>query len=305
MAVETLEEWFDVVIVGGGPAGLTAALVLGRCRRRVVVIDSGKPRNRRASASHGYFTRDGESPLELIRLGREQLEPYGVVLHDDVAIEVSPADGARGWVVKTKSGRTFRGKKALLATGMSDRLPEIPGVDRLFGKSIHVCPYCDGWEVRDSALAVIACDPGRVDFTLGLLTWSSDIVLFLDGASVEPDERARLERNGIVVRDEKVEALEGEDELVAVRLVSGERVPRRSLFVHLGQDQAAPFARDLGCPTIQNGAVSTTKGERAGPKGLFVAGDASHDLQLVAVAVSEGVKAACAINVELRQEKYR
>src|SRR5690606_14248926 len=115
----------------------------------------------------------------------------------------------------------------------------------------------------------------------------------------------RLERNGIVVRGEKVEALEGEDDLVAVRLAGGERVPRRSLFVHLGQDQAAPFARALGCPTIQNGAVSTTTGERAGPKGLFVAGDASHDLQLVAVAVAEGVKAACAINVELRQDRYR
>jgi thioredoxin reductase len=305
VAVETLERWFDVVIVGGGPAGLTAALVLGRCRRSVVVIDSGKPRNRRAGASHGYFTRDGTPPQELIRVGREQLAPYDVVLHDDEAIEVSPADAGQGWVVKTKSGLTFRGKKALLATGMSDRLPEIPGVDRLFGKSIHVCPYCDGWEVKDSQLAVIACDPGRVDFTLGLLTWSEDIVLFLDGGTMPANERARLERNGVVVRDEKIEALEGDDELVAVRLAGGERVPRRSLFVHLGQDQAAPFARELGCPTIENGAVCTTKGERAGPKGLFVAGDASHDLQLISVAVSEGVKAACAINVELRQERYR
>lgn len=305
MSEDRLEQEFDVVIVGGGPAGLSAALVLGRCRRSVVVIDSGKPRNRCARAGHGFFSRDGENPHELIRIGREQLEPYEVVLHDDDAIEVAPADGGEGWVVKTKSGRTFRGKKALLATGMSDRLPEIPGVDRFFGKSIHVCPYCDGWEERDRKLGVIACEPGVVDFTLGLLTWSTDLVLFLDGRSIEGEDRARLERNGIVVRDEKVTALEGDEELRGFRLATGELVARDALFVHLGQDQAAPFARDLGCPTIQNGSVCTTKGERAGPKGLFVAGDASHDLQVIAVAVSEGLKAACAINMELRQERYR
>jgi thioredoxin reductase len=305
LADGTLEEEFDVVIVGGGPAGLTAALVLGRCRRRVVVIDSGRPRNRCARAGHGFFTRDGASPKDLIRIGREQLAPYDVVLHDDDALAVAPSDGGDGWVVKTKSGRTFRGKKALLATGMSDRLPEIPGVDRLFGKSIHVCPYCDGWEARDLPLAVIACDPGRVDFTLGLLTWSDDVMVFLNGDAMSAEDRGCLERNGVRVVDEKIEALEGEEELGAIVMANGERIPRRTLFIHLGQDQASPFARDLGCPTIQNGAVCTTTGERAGPKGLFVAGDASEDLQLIAVAVSEGAKAACAINVELRQERYR
>lgn len=304
-AEKMLEEDFDVVIVGGGPAGLTAALVLGRCRRRVVVIDSGKPRNRCAGAGHGFFTRDGAKPQDLIRIGREQVAPYDVVLHDDIAIAVAPADGGNGWVVKTKSGRTFRGKKALLATGMCDRLPEIPGVDRLFGKSVHVCPYCDGWESRDNPIGVIACDPARVDFTLGLLTWSEDVALFLHGDSIPDEDRARLVRNGVRVIDGKVEALEGGEVLEAVRLANGERIVRKTLFVHLGQDQAAPFARDLGCPTIQNGAVETSKGERAGPKGLFVAGDASHDLQVIAVAVSEGMKAACAINVELRQERYR
>lgn len=300
-----LEEDFDVVIVGGGPAGLTAALVLGRCRRRVVVIDSGRPRNRCAGAGHGFFTRDGASPRDLIRIGREQLAPYDVALHDDDAIAVAPADGGGGWVVKTKSGRTFRGKKALLATGMCDRLPNIPGVDRLFGKSVHVCPYCDGWEVRDLPLGVIACDPGRVDFTLGLLTWSDDVTLFLHGDTMSADDRSCLERNDVRVVDDEIAQLEGDETLAAVRLANGERIERRSLFVHLGQDQSSPFARDLGCPTVQNGAVCTKEGERAGPKGLFVAGDASHDLQLIAVAVSEGLKAACAINVELRQERYR
>lgn len=302
------DEDFDVVIVGGGPAGLSAALVLGRCRRRVVVIDSGKPRNRRAEAAHGYFTRDGTPPRDLVRVGREQLAPYDVVLHDDEVTDVAPGDAGAGWVVLTKGGRRFRGKKVLLATGMVDRVPPIPGIEPLFGKSIHVCPYCDGWEERDQPLAAYVCDPGAAEFALGLLTWSEDIVVFTDGAVLSADDRARLERNGIRVRDEKVEALEGDgDQLTAVRLAGGERIPRRAMFVHLGQDQAAPFARDLGLPTIQNGAVCTKEGERAegGPKGLFVAGDASEDLQLIAVAVAEGVKAACAINSELRRESHR
>lgn len=299
-------EDFDVVIVGAGPAGLSAALVLGRCRRRVVVIDSGKPRNRRAEAAHGFFTRDGTPPHELLRIGRAQLAPYDVVLHDDEITDVAPGDGGAGWVVLTKGGRRFRGKKALLATGMVDRLPSIPGIEPLFGKSIHVCPYCDGWEERDRPLAAYACDPGAAELALGLLTWSDDVVLFVDGRPLSEEDRARLDRNGVRVRDEKVEALEGEDgRLVAVKLAGGERIPRRAMFVHLGQDQAAPFARDLGLPTVENGSVCTKQGERAGPSGLFVAGDASHDLQLIAIAVAEGVKAACAINTELRRDAHR
>lgn len=300
------EDLFDVVIVGGGPAGLSAALVLARCRRRVVVIDSGKPRNRRARAAHGFFTRDGVEPRELVRLGRAELEPYGVPIHDDEVTTLARSDGASGWVAKTRSGATYRGKKALLATGMRDRLPELPGVDELFGKSLHVCPYCDGWEERDRALGAWACDPGAAELALALLTWSDDVILFLDGAELGVEDRARLERNRIRVEDARVVELEREgDRLLGLRLEGGARIRRDALFVHLGQDQVAPFARDLGCPTIPNGAVETGRGERAGPPGLFVAGDASHDLQLVAIAVSEGVKAAVAINVELRKEAHR
>lgn len=303
------DEDLDVVIVGAGPAGLSAALVLGRCRRRVLVIDAGKPRNRRACAAHGFFTRDGTPPHELLRLGREQLAPYDVAQHDDEVTDVAPGDGGAGWVVLTKGGRRFRAKKVLLATGMVDRLPQIPGIEPLFGKSIHVCPYCDGWEERDRPLAAYACDPGAAELALGLLTWSDDVVLFTDGRAISADDRERLARNDVVVRAERVEALEGDEDgrLVAVRLAGGERVLRHAMFVHLGQDQAAPFARDLGLPTLQNGSIATREGERAaeGPKGLFVAGDASQDLQLIAVAVAEGVKAACAINTELRRESHR
>jgi len=301
-----LEESFDVVIVGGGPAGLSAALVLGRCLRRVVVIDAGRPRNRTAHAAHGFFTRDGAAPDELIRLGRAQLAPYDVVLYEGEAIDVAPSDGGEGWVVKTKKGRTFRGRKCLLATGMTDRLPEIPGLAELFGSCVHVCPYCDGWEIKGAKVGAYACDPGAGEFAMGMLTWSKDVVLFLDGREIAREERERLERNGIVIRDEKIDAFERQGErLTAVLLAGGERVARDCVFVHLGQDQTAPFARDLGLPALENGAVVTKKGERAGPKGLFVAGDASHDLQLIAIAVAEGVKAACAINVELRRESHR
>jgi thioredoxin reductase len=284
---------------------LSAALVLGRCRRRVVVIDAGKPRNRRARAAHGFFTRDGAGPRELIRIGRAQLAPYDVAVEDDEVTTVSRDDVGRGWVVRTRAGRTLRGKKVLLATGMRDRLPDVPGIDALFGASVHVCPYCDGWEARDLPFAAYACEPGAADFALGLLTWSDDVILFTDGQALSDEDLARLDRNDIVVHTEKVEALEGEgDQLVAVRLANGKRVPRRSLFVHLGQEQASPFARELGCALDEKGCVPTREGERAGPEGLYVAGDASHDLQLVAIAVAEGVKAAVAINGELRRDEH-
>lgn len=297
---------FDAIIVGGGPAGLSAALVLGRCRRRVCLFDSGHPRNERAHGAHAVFTRDGTPPHELRRLGRSQLEPYDVTIHDDEVTTIERQEDS--FVARTRGGLVVEGRRLLLATGMRDKIPDRPGFAELFGKGVYVCPYCDGWENRDRRLAAYAPADCAADTALALLTWSRDVVLFTAGEKkIDDSDRARLARNGIPVVDEAdIASLEGNHgKLGAVILTSGARIERDALFLHLGEEQAAPFAERLGCEITENGTVRTGKGERAGGPGVFVAGDASHDLQLVPIALAEGVKAACAINTELRKLSQR
>lgn len=292
----------DAIIVGGGPAGLSCALVLGRCRRRIVVIDAGKPRNRRAVRSHGFLTRDGVPPAELLAIGRAEIARYDVPVVDDAVTRIERAGEV--WRVETATHDAFASRRLVLATGMNDVLPDVPGIDALFGKAVHVCPYCDGWENRDRRLASWA-RAAEAEKALGLLTWSRDVVLFTDGERVEPDLRARLTRHGVAIHEEKVARLEHRgEELVAVVLANGARVERDAIFVQLGERQAAPFAVDLGCALGANHTVCAGRGERTGVPGVWVVGDASHDLQFLAVAVAEGVKAACAINTELREERY-
>ena len=293
----------DCIIIGGGPAGLSAALVLGRCRRRVLVVDAGRPRNLGVQASHGVLTRDGTSPAEIRRLARQQLKPYDSVsvLDDEVLAVRRTEDGV--FQVRTRSHGEVTGKKLLLATGMRDRLPDTPGFRELLGRGVYVCPYCDGWEVRDRKIVAYAPATTGPDFALGLLTWSRDVALVTPGERVNADDRALLSRHGVVLHEEPIASLESSEMgLCAMVLESGARLACDAVFVKFGEVQAAPFAMELGCELTEQNTVATGNGERAGPKGVFVAGDASHDLQLVTIAIAEGSKAACAINTELRRE---
>jgi thioredoxin reductase len=295
------ERW-DVLIVGGGPAGLSAALILGRCRRRVLVVDAGAQRNRAARAVNGFFSRDGMDAQELLLHGRREVARYGVEVRDDEVTAIARIDV--GFTAETRGGDTILAKKLLVATGVRDRLPDVPGVSAMWGSSVYSCPYCDAWEEKDRRLGALSGASGAVDFALALRTWSDDVVLFTHGEELSPEDREALDRDGVRAFQAPLAALEGEGgRLRAVCLSSGERVERDALFVHLGADQAAPFARELGCRLNEDGLVVTDDKEQSA--GLFVAGDASSDLQLVAVAVAEGVKAACAINKELRSETLR
>ncbi len=289
------EDVLDVVIIGGGPAGLSAALLLGRCRRKVVVVDAGRQRNRPALAAHSFFTRDGASPVDLLRIAREQLEPYEIAVKDDEAISVDRLSA--GFLVRTKNGLALRGKKLLVATGVRDRVPDVAGIDVLFGKSVFVCPYCDGWENRDRRLAAWTRADGAVKHGLALLTWSPDVAVLTNGDALAEADRERLRAEGVAAHEERVIGLDRDGgRLLAVRLASGARIERDALFVHLGEEPAAPFAAELGCKL--QGC------ERTDVPGVWVAGDLSHDTHLVAVAVAEGAKAACAINRELREELH-
>jgi thioredoxin reductase len=293
---------YDVIVVGGGPAGLSAALLLGRCCRRVLVCDSGTPRNARSRALHAFLTRDGVDPWELRRLGREQLVPYGVEYREVAVSDAQPAPG--GFEVSTGAGERISCRKLLLATGVRDLVPSREGFDACYGRTVFHCPYCDGWEVRGKRLAVFAPGGRGGGLALTLTAWSAEVLLCTDGRRpLSADLRGRLNGSRVAVRTERVAGLEhAEGHLRTVRFEQGPAEPCSALFLATGQEPQSDLARRLGCRFNRKGTVSTGRHEQTGIPGLFVAGDASRDVQLAVVAAAEGVKAAFAINTELHAE---
>jgi thioredoxin reductase len=295
---------YDVVIVGAGPAGLSAALVLGRCRRTVLVCDNGHPRNEAAQAMHGFLTRDGIPPLEFLRLAREQLHQYTTVELRDVTVTDARCGPNSRFETTLETGETIESRKLMIATGVKDNLPEIEGIRELYGRSVFHCPYCDGWEVHDAALAVYGKGEKGYGLALELTGWSHDILLCTDGpCEIDADKLGRLGRNGVVVREDNILRLEGQSGILE-RIVfkSGAAAARRALFFTTGQYQQSALAIRLGCTFNDKGTVRTGKYETTHLSGLFVAGDASRAVQWVIVAASEGAEAAFAINTDLIKE---
>lgn len=292
---------YDTVIVGGGPAGLSAALVLGRCRRRVLLCDAGSPRNARSRELHGFLSRDGIRPTDLLRLGREELRPYGIdPCHVEVAdIRIVPD----AFDVSLVDGRTLQSRTVLIASGVRDELPDIPGVEDCFGTSVHHCPYCDGWEVRDKILVVIGQTGKAAALALALKTWSDRVTLCSNGpARLHPAYRQQLRQHGIEIRDAAVAVLEHADGYVHhIAFATGERLPCDAVFVATGQHQQCDLPRQLRCALTRHGLVKTDHLGQTGVPGLYVAGDASRDVQFAIVAAAEGAKAAVAINMALQE----
>lgn len=294
----------DVVIVGGGPAGLSAALVLGRARRRVVVIDAGRPRNLASHAVHGYLTREAVPPLELLTIAREQLRPYGTELID--AEVVAAHKKPHGFEVVLDDASHLFARRLLLATGMRDRLPEVEGFEPLYGKTAHHCPFCDGWEARDQPLVAYARGPEAGEFALLLASWSRDVLLCTDGEPLSPEWAGRLARAGIAVRTDRVTRFDGHrGHLERVVFVSGDSIARRVLFFHLGCEESTGIAERLGCRTTAEEGVVSDDFEESTQPGVWVAGDASKDVMLAIVAAAEGAKAAVDIHRSLVEEDFR
>jgi thioredoxin reductase len=300
---------YDVVVVGGGSAGLSAALVLGRSRRRTLVLDSGEPRNAPSSGVHGFFSRDGTPPEELLKIGREQLEPYPSV--EVRSAQVTGTSGENGdFEVILDDGSVLRARKLLLATGVVDELPEKPGFEELWGRGVYHCPYCHGWEVRDRPLAVLNPGEGAAQRAAFIRNWSRDLVLLTDGhANLNEEGRRTLRALDIPVREERISHLEGDPGGAAgglrrIHFEDGSSLDREGLFYVPPQRQGSELAKMLGCEIVAMGqAPAGVKGDPATREttvaGVYVAGDAGNAVQSALLAAASGANAAFFVNHSL------
>lgn len=293
----------DVIIIGAGPAGLSAALILGRCRRSVLVCDTGQYRNAASYAMHGFLTRDGIEPGEFLQLGREQLHSYENVEMRSIEVTDAVLNDSH-FEVTFAGGAKATCRKLLIATGVIDVLPPVEGIEALYGRSVFHCPYCDGWEMRDQPLAIYGGGKNGEKLALELTIWSHDLVLCTDGpAELDDKALARLAENGIAVREERIARVEGTDgKLERIIFVNGEELPRQAIFFRTDEHQRSDLAAKLGSALTHKGVVRTDDYERTNVPGLYVAGDASRRVQLVIVAAAEGAEAAFAINIALLKE---
>lgn len=290
---------YDTIIIGGGPAGLSAALVLGRCMRRILVCDSGRYRNERSQALHCYMGNDGIRPSDLLESARRQLKPYETVsMKRATVLGITQEDD--GFLVRFEPGEEVRGRTLLIATGVVDELPQIEGIDEMFGRSIHVCPYCDGWEHRNAAVAVYGRAEKGTNLALLLRQWTDDLVLCTHGVPLSDDRREMLHRCGIAVEEASIQRLEGVDGcLRSIRFVGGRKLPRQALFFNTDQHPRSPLLERLGCRFDESGGVACAESGETSVSGVFVAGDVSRDVQLAIIAAAEGARAALAINKHL------
>jgi thioredoxin reductase len=294
---------YEVAIVGAGPAGLNAALLLGRCRRRTVVLDAGQPRNASAKNIHGFLTRDGITPGEFLRITREQLRPYSSVEVRSAFVQSAARQGDF-FQLQLRGGGTIRCRKVILATGVVDTLPTIDGVKQMYGKSVFHCPYCDGWELRDQPLAVYGKGKGVLGLAGKLRIWSRDLVICTDGSTEwDTDDEDCWRWLGAPVRTERVVRLEGTGgQLERIVFEGGDALARRGLFFNTGQGQRSNLASQLGCSLSAKESVECDPNGRTCVSGVYVAGDASRDVQLAIIAAAEGARAAFTINEELLKE---
>jgi len=299
---------YDVLVIGAGSAGLSAALTLGRCRRRVLLADGGPTRNAPSPAVHSFFTRDGIRPAQLLHLGHEQLAPYPTVEARELKIKAI-TKLAHGFRATGENGQghpqEVTTRRILLATGVHDVLPPLPGFRELWGSSVLHCPYCHGYEVRDQPLAVYGRGKAVVGLALLISRWSPEVVVVTDGPGHLTDyARQRLRRQGIGLRQEPIARLVGTPKtgLRCVEFTDGAFLECKALFLHPPQEQRSPLAASLGARITGKGAVWVDKNAQTTIPGLYAAGDMVPGQQQALLAAASGSKAAICLNEALTKE---
>jgi thioredoxin reductase len=294
-------ETFDVVIVGGGAAGLSAALVLGRARRRVAVVDAGSPRNAPAAHMHGFLSRDGMPPLELLAVARNEVIRYGVELIDDQVVGIEA-----GFTVRLAGARTVNARRLLVATGLRDELPDIPGLRDRWARDVLHCPYCHGYEVKDKALGVLGWTPQAASYAQIVRQWSDDVVYLAPTGTLAAATRRQLAARGITVVDGSVRRLlVVDDELSGIELDDGRAINLEALFVPPRFVPNDKLLIDLDCEHDEDGWPFTHGEGRTSVPGVWVAGNVANPRAQVITSAGEGSAAAIAINADLVDEDVR
>ncbi|WP_405405596.1 NAD(P)/FAD-dependent oxidoreductase [Streptomyces sp. NBC_01104] len=311
-----MTQTYDVVVIGGGAAGLSGALSLARARRSVLVIDAGSPRNAPASHVHNYLGREGTPPADLVAVGRKEVAGYGAEVVEGEVVSAGPLPGGAGFRVVLTDGTAVTARRLLVTTGLVDELPPIEGLADRWGRDVLHCPYCHGWEVRDAAIGIVALSPMAVHQALLWRQWSADVTLFLhDGPEPGDEEYEQLAARNIAVVDGEVTGLEvgGDDRLTGVRLAGGRVVPREAVVVQprftarsgvLDGLGLRATSLEMGGHTLGTYIAVDPVGATEVP-GVWAAGNVASLMDQVIGAAAAGLKAGAAINADLVADDTR
>jgi thioredoxin reductase len=293
---------YDIAVIGGGAAGLSAALVLTRALRSVAVVDAGAPRNAPAARMHGFLSQDGLPPQDLLASGRREVAGYGGVIIDGNATGIEPRDGTT-FTVRLADGRRLAARRVLVSTGLRDELPDIPGIMDRWGRDVLHCPYCHGFEVRNQPLGVIGGTNEAILHAQIIRQWSDDVIYFTNGIPVDDVDKERFRARNIAIVDGEIAELVTEDDrLKGVVLVSGHVVPRAAVFVRPRFIPNADLLAGVGCESDTNGWTTVDQTGRTSVAGIWAAGNAVNPRAQVITAAGEGSAAAIAINNDLVEE---
>ena len=306
---------YDVIVVGGGAAGLSGAMALARSRRSVLVIDDAMPRNAPAEGVHNYLTRDGVPPGELSAIGRQEVAGYGGEIVTGTVTTARRNSDSSDFTVELADGTAYQGRRLLVTTGLTDVLPDVPGLAERWGKDVLHCPYCHGWEVRDQAIGVLATSVMALHQVQLFRQLSDDVTLFLHTApELTDDQWEELAARGISVVQGKVEQVEVEnDKLTGIRLEGGTVIPRQALAIQTTMRARADFLADLGLETVvreTNGITIGTvvpvdaRGATEVP-GVFAAGNVTDPMAQVMSSAAAGLMTGAGMNFDLITEETR
>lgn len=298
---------YDCMIIGGGPAGLSAALTLGRARRKVALVDNGTNRNRVTQESHGFLTRDGIKPQEFKNLASKDIEFYpSMTMMDQTIIEIIKDDITGLFLVNTSENKSYVSEKILLATGIQEEFPH-PQIRQYYGKSLFSCPYCDGWELRDKPLAIIAENEEHISHMTKLVfNWSQDLIVFTNGHQLSEKVQNDFEQKKIKVYTNAIKDLHGDDgNLSSVELETGDNILRAGGFVVPSFYRPNKFAKQLNCQVDENGTIMTDGAGRTTAAGIYIAGETEKGgPSSLMIAAAEGFKAATSINMDITIERF-